>query len=154
MNGSSMSVEIKVKCIDNIGRPQLHLDEIYLATQDIRHKDNYLIYGISCRKNRFVGIEKETIYYNIWNIVHNRWSYNGWDATNREPKKLSLAEAERVCDDLVLGSDVFEIRPIIAIPKDQKCSKCSKPCPHSPPNQKDNTYVCVSCSTMLELERF
>lgn len=34
----------------------------------------------------------------------------------------------------------------------QKCAECQKSCPHAQPNQTDNSYVCVACLTIKELE--
>jgi len=34
----------------------------------------------------------------------------------------------------------------------QICSECKKPCPHIEANQKDNTYICVSCIFLRDLK--
>jgi hypothetical protein len=93
------------------------------------------------------------VYYNIWNIRYNRWTNaylngEGRSQDSNKPKRLSKAEAEKWLRSFSTDVSVFEIRPLQAIPKDQKCNKCNKPCPHTILN--NNT--CSSCIIMMELE--
>jgi hypothetical protein len=142
----------QVKCIDNNHSGLIIINQIYTAKQCKYNKDNYQIDSRSWRKDRFVVIEEEQFFYNVWNTQQNRWT-NSKDQNPDCPAKLTLQAAQELFKGLSsLGW--FEIRPMLTqpIPPNQKCIKCDKPCPHGIPNQKDNTYICVSCSTLLDLE--
>lgn len=127
------------------------------ASEELLYSWEWNIDGIRWRKDRFVLIE--TPMYNIWNLRAKRWTnayYNEKQQNPDEPLLLSKEEAQRWLYKLQLGplGFEFEIRPIISgeILLDQKCSKCQKPCPHQPPNQEDNTYICSFCLTIKSLE--
>jgi hypothetical protein len=86
-------------------------------------------------------------YYNVWNTIDGRWTNSsGQDVNN--PRKLTKKQAENLLKDL--GSFMFEVRALNfqEIPKDQKCCKCQKACPHELLQQN----TCVSCAIIMELD--